>query len=62
MENQYTDFLEKLKLGEIQEIVVERDDFFVFREAWLARSDRTEFVGEAGLNGKIIYRYLEKKK
>jgi hypothetical protein len=24
---------------------------------WINREDRTSFVGEAGLNGKIIYRY-----
>jgi hypothetical protein len=46
-----------LQNGEIEEIIIERDDFFVFREVWINREDRTSFVGEAGLNGKIIYRY-----
>ena len=55
--NPYVDLLDKLQNGEIEEIVIERDDFFVFREVWINREDRTSFVGEAGLNGKIIYRY-----
>lgn len=59
MENQYTLLLEQLKKGECAEIVVEKEAFFTFREAWIARADRTLFVGEADLNGKIIYRYVD---
>ena len=55
--NPYIDLLDKLKKGEIEEIVVEKETFFTFREVWIDREDRTSFVGEAGLNGKIIYRY-----
>lgn len=57
MENQYVERLEQLKRGEIKEIVVEREAFFEFRDAWLVRPDRASFIGEAGLNGKIIYRF-----
>ena len=57
MENPYANLLEQLSQGEINEFTVSREDFLTFREAWLLRADRTSFIGEAGLEGKIIYRY-----
>ena len=59
MENPFVKLLEQLSQGEIEEFVVTRDEFITFREAWLLRDDRTSFVGEAGLEGRIIYRYAK---
>ncbi|KAF1296575.1 hypothetical protein BAU15_14630 [Enterococcus sp. JM4C] len=55
--NDYEKQLEELKAGEIQEIEVTRENFFLFREAWIKREDRKYFVGEAHLNGGVTYRY-----
>lgn len=56
-DNPYTRLIEQLITGEITEIIVERDDFLIFREVWKEHSQRAQIVGEADLNGKIIYRY-----
>ncbi|WP_330932669.1 hypothetical protein [Enterococcus sp. BWR-S5] len=55
--NKYEELLEQLAAGEIEEIRVPNDEFFVFRDAWLKRADRILFVGEASLGGHVIYRY-----
>lgn len=57
--NPYEEQLKKLIAGDLQELMVEQEDFLVFREAWLAHPQRKEIVGEAGLNGRIIYRFLK---
>ncbi|MGK0551263.1 hypothetical protein ACSFB8_03385 [Enterococcus faecalis] len=59
-ENPFISKIEELKQGAIEELVVEVADFFLFREAWLQLPDRMDIKGEAGLNGKIIYRYVKK--
>lgn len=60
-ENKFEQLLDQLEQGEIDELVVEKTEFLDFREVWLLRENRTSIVGEAGLNGKIIYRYFPKK-
>ena len=45
--------------GLIEEIIVKREDFMTFREAWMQTENRVEIVGEAGLNGQIIYRFVK---
>ncbi|MBP1041477.1 hypothetical protein I6N95_10710 [Vagococcus sp. BWB3-3] len=57
--NPYEEQLKQLVLGDLQEVIVEQADFLVFREAWLAHPQRKEIVGEAGLNGRIVYRFLK---
>jgi hypothetical protein len=59
--NPFVEKIELLKKGDLKEIIVEPKDFFQFREAWVQLPDRMEITGEAGLNGKIIYRYLKKE-
>lgn len=61
-ENPYAQKLADLKAGTLTEIIVERADFLVFREAWKELPDKKDFVGEAGLEGKIIYRYQPAEK
>jgi len=40
----------------IEELLVERADFFLFREIWLNHPQKNQIVGEAGLGGRVIYR------
>ncbi|QIL45631.1 hypothetical protein G7081_00280 [Vagococcus coleopterorum] len=51
--------INKLKAGEIEKLVVERDDFFEFREVWLKDSNRDAIIGEASLGGSVIYTYQQ---
>lgn len=59
IENPFKEKLIALKAGEIQEIIVEVKDFPIFRDVWKDLPDRMDFIGEAGLNGRIIYRYIK---
>ena len=51
--------IENLRNGSIDEVIVETTDFLAFRDVWKELSDRVNIVGEAGLNGRIIYRYIK---
>ncbi len=53
-ENPFVEKIASLKAGEISELIVEQNEFFQFRDAWISLPDRAEIVGEAGLNGRII--------
>lgn len=59
IENPYTEKIEQLRQGTLAEIVVEREELLIFREAWRVQEDKRQIVGEAGLNGRIIYRYVK---
>lgn len=58
-ENSFEEKIKELRNGSIDEIIVESNEFLAFREVWKELSDRVNIVGEAGLNGRIIYRYLK---
>lgn len=60
-ENPYGEKLAQLRENQISELIIERSDFYLFREAWLKQPNKNEFVGEAGLGGRIIYRYQPDK-
>ena len=55
-ENSFESQVEALLNGEIKEIIVEKDEFFSFRDVWNSHPDKKQIVGEAGLGGKVIYR------
>lgn len=57
-QEEYTEMLQQLKDGTIEQITVEQPDFMEFRKAWLTFNNRMAFVGEAGLNGTITYKYV----
>lgn len=59
VDNPYIEKLTELKEGKVAEIIVDQKDFPAFREAWKVLPDRMDIVGEAGLNGRIIYRYIK---
>lgn len=52
----FTNLLQQLQDGTIEEIEVQQDEFFSFREAWIVLPNRNDIVGEASLNGQITYR------
>ncbi|WP_265458864.1 hypothetical protein [Enterococcus sp. HY326] len=56
-ENPFAEKITALRAGELSEIVVTREEFLVFRDVWKELPDKKDIVGEAGLEGKIIYRY-----
>lgn len=58
MENNYTEKINLLVSGELEELVVEKKDFFEFREAWLIHPEKNSIKGEAGLGGKVTYRKI----
>lgn len=57
-EHSFEEEIQQLKEGTITEIVIQQKDFSQFREAWKVQEDREKIIGEAGLNGKIIYRFV----
>lgn len=59
METTFEAKIEALLNGEISEIIVEKPDFFQFREVWLKHPNKCKIVGEASLGGKVIYRKEE---
>lgn len=48
--------IDALVAGEIEELLIEKDIFFEFREAWLNHPEKNKIYGEAGLGGKVVYR------
>lgn len=55
--NPFEQKLQQLVDGEITEIKITRDEFLMFRDAWLKREDRKCIIGEAAHQGNVTYRY-----
>ena len=55
--NPFEEKIRQLRAGEIDQIEVSRDEFFLFREAWIKQEDKKFFRGLAGLKGLITYVY-----
>ncbi|CAM4117192.1 abortive phage infection protein [Bacillus manliponensis] len=51
--------LAQLKNGELEEYVLEKEDFYIFREVVVNHEDFKHFRGNAQHSGKIIYTYIE---
>ncbi|MBO0466170.1 hypothetical protein JZO73_01340 [Enterococcus plantarum] len=60
-ENPFEEQINALKEGTISELIIEPKDFTTFREVWKNLPDRMSIVGEAGLNGRIIYHYMKEE-
>ena len=45
-ENPFVEKIASLKAGEISELIVEQNEFFQFRDAWISLPDRAEIVGD----------------
>lgn len=57
--NPYIKLIEKLVLGEIKELDVDRANLMAFREVWLKRPERKSIIGEAHHGGDITYRFIK---
>ncbi|MCM3315642.1 hypothetical protein M3603_03055 [Rummeliibacillus stabekisii] len=57
--NDYIQKLDDLKNGNIQELKVDKHDFYQLREELIKREDFKHFQGIAKQGGDIIYVYLK---
>ncbi|TYR79829.1 hypothetical protein FZC66_11825 [Priestia megaterium] len=55
-----TKMLDGLRDGQVEEIVINKEDFLTFRPFLVNRDDFKYFHGTAGRGGHFTYRYLEK--
>lgn len=55
----YKTMLNDLVAGKRQTIEVDESNFFAFNQAWKAFNLRKQIVGEAQINGHVIYRFSE---
>ncbi|AJD90798.1 hypothetical protein JMA_14810 [Jeotgalibacillus malaysiensis] len=53
------ELLEQLKNGQVDEVIVSKDDFDLFRSVLTEREDFKHFRGIAGHYGKTVYQYLD---
>ena len=54
MEKQITELVD----GQIQELLVKKEDFMTFRTIWLSHPRKDEIIGEAKLHGEVVYRLV----
>ncbi|MFJ7825141.1 abortive phage infection protein [Psychrobacillus sp. NPDC096623] len=59
MQESYEVKLNMLQSGEINEIVIEKNDFIALREVLVQREDFKHFSGNAKQGGQVVYTYLE---
>lgn len=55
MATDYVELMNKLRSGELSELVVKPEEFMAFREAWSNYPGRKEIVGSATRGGTIVY-------
>ena len=53
----YEQQIKDLREGKIDKIEVNRENFFLWRDAWMKQEDKKFFRGIAGLKGHITYAY-----
>jgi hypothetical protein len=58
-EQNVKEVLEKLRLGELSEYYVKKEDFMEFREFLVKRDDFKHFRGIGQRGGDVIYQYLK---
>ena len=56
MDNPYVEKIALLLSGDLAELLVEKEDFLLFREVWLTHPEKSSLIGEAGLGGTVVYR------
>lgn len=55
--SQIEETIEKLVIGEIEKIVVNKEDFMKFREIWLNHPEKNLIIGKANHYGEVSYYY-----
>lgn len=56
--DKYTNLLEQLKEGKVQQIEIQKDEFLAFRSVLVSHNNFKNFRGEAKQGGNIVYTYL----
>jgi hypothetical protein len=56
--DKYTNLLEQLKEGKVQQIEIQKDEFLAFRSILVGHKNFKNFRGEAKQGGNIVYTYL----
>ncbi|MGX6442134.1 hypothetical protein ACWM35_02715 [Neobacillus sp. K501] len=60
MQEQYVnEILDKLMNGELSEYYVKNEEFMVFRQVLVKRTDFKHFRGIAQRSGDVLYKYLK---
>lgn len=54
--------ISSLLSGEIEEILITKEDFFTFRDVWIDHAEKNQIEGEASLGGRVIYRLIKADK
>lgn len=60
-ENPYKLKIDQLIAGEMTELIVSKEEFMLFRDAYLAHSERKKIIGEARLGGEVRYQMIKKE-
>ncbi|MEK4629732.1 MAG: hypothetical protein ABS944_00135 [Solibacillus sp.] len=58
--NDYKEMLNQLKNGNVESIVIKKEEFLQFREHLLKDDKFKHFRGEAKQGGDVIYTFLQK--
>ena len=58
MQESYEERLNMLQNGDIEEIVIDKNEFIAFREVLVLREDFKHFSGNAKQGGQVVYTYL----
>jgi hypothetical protein len=53
------ELLDRLASGELEEVLIRKEDFNVFREVLVKRNDFKHYRGLAQRGGDVIYQYLK---
>lgn len=55
--SQIEENVEKLVRGEMEEIIIKKEDFMKFREIWLNHPKKNSIIGKANHYGEVSYHY-----
>ena len=59
MHESYEEKLNMLKNRDLNEIVIEKNEFLAFRKELVLREDFKHFSGNAKQGGQVVYTYLD---
>ena len=60
-EQKALELIEDLRSDKVQEQLIMKEDFMVFRSILIQQKDRVNFVGIAQKGGNVIYKYYNDK-
>ena len=57
--NDYKTILDQLRTGEVQSVLIKKDEFLQFREHLMKDEQFKHFRGEAKQGGDVVFTFLE---